>query len=78
MFIVFAMVAIFTCAIVPTGKYFISVGSMDGLVFAYWYLLLYFLFFARTAFYTWRVHFAGLVVSRGQADSAADDTVAAV
>jgi hypothetical protein len=29
------MVAMFTCAIVPTGKYFISVGSMDGIVFAY-------------------------------------------
>jgi hypothetical protein len=72
------MVAVFTCAIVPTGKYFISVGSMDGLVFAYWYLLLYFVFFARTAFYTWRVHFIGLVVTRGQAYLPADNTAATV
>lgn len=77
-FIVFAMAATFTCAIVPTGKYFISVGSMDGLVFAYWYLLLYFLFFARTAFYTWRMHFAGLAATRGQAHIATADTAAAV
>lgn len=72
------MGAIFTCAIVPTGKYFISIGSMDGLVFAYWYLLLYFLFFARTAFYTWRMHFAGLSVTRGQAYITTTDTTATV
>jgi hypothetical protein len=58
------MGAAFTCAIVPTGKYFISVGAMDGLVFAYWYLLAYFVFFARTAFYAWRMHFAGLAAAR--------------
>lgn len=59
-FSVFGMIAMFTCAIVPTGKYFISIGSMDGLVFSYWYLILYFIIFVRTAFYIWRFHFSGL------------------
>lgn len=61
-FLTFLMVAIFACAIVPTGKYFISLGSMDGLVFAYWYVILYFIILAKTAFYVWRTHFANLTL----------------
>lgn len=34
-FSIFIFSAMFTAAIVPTGKYFISVGSMDSLVTAY-------------------------------------------
>lgn len=64
-FVVFVLAACFTCAIVPTGKYFISVGSMDALVFAYWYVALYFVVLARASFYVWRWHFAGLVQAGG-------------
>ena len=42
--------AAFTCALVPTGRFFIEVGSMDGLVLAYWLILGYILFFAKYGF----------------------------
>jgi hypothetical protein len=47
----------FSAAIVPTGKYFISIGSMDGLVCGYWLLLAYILFLSHLAFYTIRLFF---------------------
>jgi hypothetical protein len=37
------MSAAFSTAIIPTGKYFIALGSMDMLVYAYWMLILYFI-----------------------------------
>lgn len=49
-FSIFFFGAMFTAAIVPTGKYFIAIGSMDGLVFGYWFLILYFLYFSRIGY----------------------------
>jgi hypothetical protein len=37
----FFMGAIFTTSIIPTGKYFIAMGGMDGLVYTYWTILFY-------------------------------------
>jgi len=34
-FLLFILAAAFACAVVPTGKYFISVGAMDMLTLAY-------------------------------------------
>jgi hypothetical protein len=47
----FFLSAVFTTAIIPTGKYFISLGSMDGLVYTYWALIIYMTGAAQTAFY---------------------------
>lgn len=49
----------YTTAIVPTGKYFISLGSMDGLAAGYWIVILYILFLIRTGFYLVRLFFYG-------------------
>lgn len=57
MFIIFVFSAMFSASIVPTGKYFISIGSMDGLVCGYWLLLAYILFLSQVAFYTVRLFF---------------------
>jgi hypothetical protein len=46
---------IFSCAIIPTGRYFIAVGSMDMLIFAYWFIILYLLVGSRIGFYLNRV-----------------------
>jgi hypothetical protein len=43
--------AIFTTAIIPTGKYFIACGSMDGLVFSYWVLIGYLLGLGQIALF---------------------------
>lgn len=51
--------SMFTTAVVPTGKYFVSIGSMDGLVSSYWVLILYLLFLVRTSFYILRLFFSG-------------------
>lgn len=52
--------AMFTTAIVPTGKYFISIGSMDGLAYAYWISLLYIFLLIKLAFYLVRLLFSSL------------------
>ncbi len=52
--------AMFTTAIIPTGKYFIAVGSMDGLVYTYWVLLLYMFTLAQAAFYIFRLNWSAL------------------
>lgn len=55
----FLFSAIFTTAIIPTGKYFIACGSMDGLIFAYWTLLVYLAGAAQfCAYYTRKTHAA--------------------
>jgi hypothetical protein len=46
----------FTTAIIPTGKYFIALGSMDGLVYTYWVLLLYMFVLAQSAFFLFRLN----------------------
>jgi hypothetical protein len=51
---------------VPTGKYFIDIGSMDALIFVYWYLTLYVFFFIRIGYISHRLFFImllGLIVS---------------
>jgi hypothetical protein len=50
----------FTTAIIPTGKYFIALGSMDGLVYAYWIILLYIFTLSQTAFYMFRINWNAL------------------
>jgi hypothetical protein len=49
--------AMFATAIVPTGKYFMSIGSMDGLSYTYWIAILYTLILAKIAFYLIRLLF---------------------
>ena len=56
-FLVFFLSTVFTCAIIPTGRYFIAVGSMDSLVFAYWMILFYILILNKLGFYTFRTFF---------------------
>lgn len=55
-FIVFLFSLIFSCAIVPTGRYFIAAGSMDMLVFAYWAIVIYILIGSRFGFYCARIN----------------------
>ena len=55
-FIIFLFSLVFSCAIVPTGRYFITVGSMDMLVFAYWVIVVYILFGSRLGFYITRIN----------------------
>lgn len=52
--------AMFTTAIVPTGKYFIALGSMDGLIYSYWILLLYIFTLAQSAFFLFRLNWSTL------------------
>ena len=47
----------FTCALVPTGRYFIDVGSMDSLVVGYWLVLGFAIVLVRCGFYLLRLHF---------------------
>jgi hypothetical protein len=59
-------VACFSTSMVPTGKYFIDIGSMDALIFVYWYLVLYVFFFIRIGYGLHRLFFSmllGLIVS---------------
>jgi hypothetical protein len=53
----------YTTAIVPTGKYFIALGSMDGIVFSYWMLLIYIFLLVRFSFYILRIFFTGFIVN---------------
>ena len=61
-FSIFAFVACFSTSMVPTGKYFIDMGSMDSLVFVYWYLILYVLFFTKAGVGLYRLVFASTSV----------------
>lgn len=56
----FVLSAMFTTAIIPTGKYFIAIGSMDGLVYTYWALLFYLAGAAQSGFFTHRKNWAVL------------------
>ncbi len=55
----FSFAAAFTCAIIPTGRYFMDVGSMDSLVLGYWLVIGYIVFFAKYGFHTARWFFKG-------------------
>lgn len=52
----------FLTSIVPTGKYFIALGSMDGLVAGYGVLLLYALFMARPSLFAVKLFFKTFVL----------------
>lgn len=41
----------FTALIVPTGRYFVSGGSSEFLIFAFWFLFIFFLFLTRMGAY---------------------------
>lgn len=47
----FFMNLLFTAAIVPTGKYFVTIGSMDNFAYAYWIVLLYLLILVQIVIY---------------------------
>lgn len=47
----------FLTSIVPTGKYFIALGAMDGLVAGYGIVLFYIMVMARPSFYVIKVFF---------------------
>lgn len=47
----FVMSLFFTAAIVPTGKYFITIGSMDNFAYAYWIVLFYLLLLVQLVIY---------------------------
>lgn len=55
--LVFLFGAMFTTAIVPTGKFFIALGSMDGLIVGYWIALFYIFILVRFNFYLMRLFF---------------------
>jgi hypothetical protein len=38
--------------VLPTGRYFISIGSSEMFVFVFWFLILYFSMFSKYGFYT--------------------------
>lgn len=56
-FLIFFYSVAFTVSIVPTGKYFIALGAIDGLVIGYWVVVLYILVLARLGFYISRFFF---------------------
>lgn len=46
-FILFCMILTYTALIVPTGRYFVSLGSSEFLVFTFWFLIVYLFVFIR-------------------------------
>ncbi len=46
-FILFCLALIFTAAIVPTGRYFVSFGGSELLIFSFWYIVCYLFVFIR-------------------------------
>lgn len=46
-FLLFCLALIFSAAIVPTGRYFVSLGSSELLVFSFWYIICYLFIFIR-------------------------------
>ena len=58
-FFTFLFGAFFMVAVVPTGKYFLSIGSMDGLVLAYWLFALYLILLVRLGFIFLKLFFVG-------------------
>jgi hypothetical protein len=47
----FFISAAFTTSIIPTGKFFIASGSMDGLIYAYWVILIYIAGMAQLSYF---------------------------
>lgn len=45
------LIFVFTTLIVPTGRYFVSAGSSEFLVFAYWFIFSFFIIFVRFSLY---------------------------
>jgi hypothetical protein len=50
-FSLFVMILLYTTLIVPTGRYFVSLGSSEFLIFAYWFILMFLLFFVKLGLY---------------------------
>ena len=46
-FILFFLLMSFTTLIVPTGRYFVSLGSSETLVFTFWFLIIFLFIFIR-------------------------------
>lgn len=51
MYSMFVLLLVFTTLIVPTGKYFIALGSSEVLVFTLWFIITYLLLFLRLGSY---------------------------
>ena len=46
-FILFLLLMSYTTLIIPTGRYFVSLGSSEMLVFTFWFLIIYLFIFIR-------------------------------
>lgn len=46
-FILFILLLTYATLIIPTGRYFISLGSSEVLVLAFWYIIVYLFFFSK-------------------------------
>ncbi len=51
LFSLFIMVLLYTTLIVPTGRYFVTLGSSEFLIFAYWFIIVFLLFFIKLGLY---------------------------
>lgn len=51
LFFLLAMSLGFICAIVPTGRYFVSVGSSEMIVFSFWFIIIYFFYQHKSGHY---------------------------
>jgi hypothetical protein len=46
-FILFVLSLAFTCAVLPTGRYFMALGGSELIFYAFWYIIVYLLFLHR-------------------------------
>lgn len=51
LFFMLVLLMSFTTLIIPTGKYFIAVGSSETLVYSFWYIIAYLAFFQKLGHY---------------------------
>jgi len=58
MYSMFVLLLVFTTLIIPTGKYFIALGSSEVLVFTLWFIITYLLLFIRVGSYMSQIFLA--------------------
>ena len=49
-FILFILLMSYTALIIPTGRYFVSLGSNEVLVFTFWFIIIFLFIFIRLGF----------------------------
>nr|QIB71982.1 cytochrome b [Gruberia lanceolata] len=57
LFFLFFLGLVFTCAIVPTGRYFVSIGSSEMLIFIFWYIISYLFCFLKLNYFIFSLLF---------------------